>query len=106
MKKLNCNLIEEEDSSQQFGSMPVLEEAKTMVYVTNHNMIISWSVFENFIAVQSLGDENRLAEIQVFCLRENEQFIRQILKNIPANMPAPDYLDKLLGHFQCFFKDQ
>ena len=24
---------------KQFGSMPVLEEAKTMVYVTNHNMI-------------------------------------------------------------------
>ena len=23
----------------QFGSMPVLEEAKTIVYVTNHNMI-------------------------------------------------------------------
>ena len=25
--------------SMQFGSMPVLEEAKTMVYVANHNMI-------------------------------------------------------------------
>ena len=24
---------------EQFGSMPVLEEAKTIVYVTNHSMI-------------------------------------------------------------------
>ena len=27
------------DMNNQFGSMPVLEEAKTMVYVTNRNMI-------------------------------------------------------------------
>ena len=34
--------------SKQFGSMPVLEEAKTMVYVTNHNMItMAMVIFQN-----------------------------------------------------------
>ena len=23
-----------------------------------------------------------------------------------TNIPAPDHLDKLVGHFECFFKDQ
>ena len=34
---------------EQFGSMPVLEEAKTMVYVTNHNMItIAMVIFKTY----------------------------------------------------------
>ena len=35
--------------SMQFGSMPVLEEAKTMVYVTNHNMItMAMTIFKTY----------------------------------------------------------
>ena len=34
---------------KQFGSMPVLEEAKTMVYVTNHNMItMAMAIFKTY----------------------------------------------------------
>ena len=33
----------------QFGSMPVLEEAKTIVYVTNHNMItMAMAIFKTY----------------------------------------------------------
>ena len=36
-------------AGMQFGSMPVLEEAKTIVYVTNHNMItMAMAIFKTY----------------------------------------------------------
>ena len=37
---------------------------------------------------------------QRFEIRENKWFLQQIL----ANIPAPDHLNELLGHLQCFFQ--
>ena len=43
----NCRLSHKR--RKQFGSMPVLEEAKTMVYVTNHNMItMAMAIFKTY----------------------------------------------------------
>ena len=39
---------------------------------------------------------------EMFCLRE----ISNSSTNMITNIPAPDHLDKLLCHLQCFFKDQ
>ena len=44
-------------SSYQFGSMPVLEEAKTMVYVTNHNMITMAMVIFKTYKMADKGEE-------------------------------------------------
>ena len=43
----------------QFGSMPVLEEAKTMVYVTNHNMITMAMVIFKTYKMADKGEERR-----------------------------------------------
>ena len=46
-------------SSYQFGSMPVLEEAKTMVYVTNHNMItMAMAIFKTY-KMADKGEEKK-----------------------------------------------
>ena len=44
---------------QQFGSMPVLEEAKTMVYVTNHNMITMAMVIFKTYKMADKGEEKK-----------------------------------------------
>ena len=43
----------------QFGSMPVLEEAKTMVYVTNHNMITMAMVIFKTYKMADKGEEKK-----------------------------------------------
>ena len=43
----------------QFGSMPVLEEAKTMVYVTNHNMITMAMVIFKTYKMADKGEERK-----------------------------------------------
>ena len=43
----------------QFGSMPVLEEAKTMVYITNHNMITMAMVIFKTYKMADKGEERR-----------------------------------------------
>ena len=51
---------------KQSGSMPVLEEAKTMVYVTDHNMItIAMVIFETF-KMADKGEERVLTKILVY----------------------------------------
>ena len=50
----------------QFGSMPVLEEAKTMVYVTNHNMITMAMVIFKTYKMADEGEERVLTEILVY----------------------------------------
>ena len=51
---------------QQFRSMPVLEEAKTMVYVTNHNMItMAMAIFKTY-KMADKGEERVLTEILVY----------------------------------------
>ena len=50
----------------QFGSMPVLEEAKTMVYVTNHNMITMAMVIFKTYKMADKGEERVLTEILVY----------------------------------------
>ena len=60
-------------------------------------------MFENFIVVHSQEDENRLAEIRDV-LPKRKWVIPP--KNMITNIPAPDNLDKLLCHLQCFFKDR
>ena len=46
--------------------MPVLEEAKTMVYVTNHNMItIAMVIFKTF-KMADKGEERVLTNILVY----------------------------------------
>ena len=51
---------------QQFGSMPVLEEAKTTVYVTNHNMItMAMAIFKTY-KMADKGEERVLTEILVY----------------------------------------
>ena len=46
--------------------MPVFEEAKTMVYVTNHNMItIAMVIFKTF-KMADKGEERVLTNILVF----------------------------------------
>ena len=47
------------DQSYQFGSMPVLEEAKTMVYVTNHNMITMAMVIFKTYKMADKGEERK-----------------------------------------------
>ena len=50
----------------QFGSMPVLEETKTMVYVTNHNMItMTMAIFKTY-KMADKGEERVLTEILVY----------------------------------------
>ena len=44
---------------KQFGSMPVLEEAKTMVYVTNHNMITMAMVIFKTYKMADKGEERK-----------------------------------------------
>ena len=54
-------------TSQQFGSMPVLEEAKTMVYVTNHNMItMAMVIFKTYKMADKRGEERVLTKILVY----------------------------------------
>ena len=49
----------------QFGSMPVLEQAKTMVYVTNHNMItMAIVIFKTYIMADK-GEGRVLTKILV-----------------------------------------
>ena len=48
----------------QFGSMPVLEEAKTMVYVTNQNMITMAMVIFKTYKMAEKREERVLTEIQ------------------------------------------
>ena len=43
----------------QFGSMPVLEEAKTMVYVSNHNMITMAIVIFKTYKMADKGEERK-----------------------------------------------
>ena len=43
----------------QFGSMPVLEEAKTMVYVTNHKMITMAVVIFKTYKMADKGEERK-----------------------------------------------
>ena len=43
----------------QFGSMPVLEEAKTMVYITNHNMITMAMVIFKTYKMADKGEERK-----------------------------------------------
>ena len=45
--------------SQQFGSMPVLEEAKTMAYVTNYNMITMAMVIFKTYKMADKGEERK-----------------------------------------------
>ena len=44
---------------KQFGSMPVLEEAKTMVFVTNHNMITMAMLIFKTYKMADKGEERR-----------------------------------------------
>ena len=46
--------------------MPVLEEAKTMVYVTNHNMITMAMVIFKTYKMADKGEERVLTEILVY----------------------------------------
>ena len=46
--------------------MPVLEEAKTMVYVTNHNMITMAMVIFKTYKMAVKGEERVLTEILVY----------------------------------------
>ena len=46
-------------STKQFGSMPVLEEAKTIVYVTNHNMITMAMVIFKTYKMADKGEEKK-----------------------------------------------
>ena len=46
--------------------MPVLEEAKTMVYVTNHNMIIMAMVIFKTYKMADKGEGRVLTEILVY----------------------------------------
>ena len=48
-----------ESINNQFGSMPVLEEAKTMVYVTNHNMITMAMVIFKTYKMADKGEEKK-----------------------------------------------
>ena len=50
----------------QFGSMPVLEKAKTMVYVTNHNMITMAMAIFKTSKMADKGEERVLTEILVY----------------------------------------
>ena len=51
--------------------MPVLEEAKTMVHVTNHNMITMAMVIFKTNKMADKGEERVLTEILVYsCLIE------------------------------------
>ena len=78
-KRGNCDLFsaigmipscEEVDSlercAKQFGSMLVLEEAKTMVYVTNHNMITMAMVIFKTYKMADKGQERVLTKILVY----------------------------------------
>ena len=62
---------------KQFGSMPVFEEAKTMVYVTNHNMItIAMVIFKTF-KMADKGEERVLTNILVYsCFIESFIWLR------------------------------
>ena len=62
-----CEAREEKSTVRfQFGSMPVLEEAKTMVYVTNHNMItLAMAIFKTY-KMADKGEERVLTEILVY----------------------------------------
>ena len=46
-------------SSKQFGSMSVLEEAKTMVYVTNHNIITMAMVIFKTYKMADKGEDRK-----------------------------------------------
>ena len=46
--------------------MPVLEEAKTMVYVTNHNMITMAMVIFKTFKMADKGEERALTKILVY----------------------------------------
>ena len=48
-----------QETLKQFGSMPVLEEAKTMVYVTNHNMITMAMVIFKTYKMADKGEEGK-----------------------------------------------
>ena len=64
LARQKCN--ETDISLNQFGSMPVLEEAKTMVYVTNHNMITMAMVIFKTYKMADKGEERVLTEILVY----------------------------------------
>ena len=67
-------------------------------------------ILVSVIAVHSQKDENQLAEIGgVLPKRKQPILLTNMIPNITANTytAAPDHLDKLLCHLQCFFfKDQ
>ena len=58
--------------------MPVLEEQKTMVYVTNHNMITMVMVIFKTYKMADKGEEGVLTEIRVYS-RFIEPFICLLL---------------------------
>ena len=78
LKKLNHNLIKEEDSSQCLKILSQYTVKKTKV---------DWQRFEMFWlkGKQTIPSTNT-------CM----------ITNIPANIPALDRLGKLLCHLQCF----
>ena len=60
-------------------------------------------MFENFIPAHSLEDENRLAEIRDVLPGRNQAIpSTRTNKHCCKHIPAPDHLDKLLAHLQCF----
>ena len=74
MKKLIGYLFEEEESSQCLKILSQFTVKKTKIH---------------------------LQRFETFCQRENERFLQQI-KILIINIPAPDHLDELLGHFSFF----
>ena len=78
LKKLNHNLIKEEDSSQCLKILSQYTVKKTKVDCQRFEMF--WLEGKQAIPLTNT------------CM----------ITNIPANIPAPDHLDKLLCHLQCF----
>ena len=59
-------LPSEKQVRKQFGSMPVLEESKTIVYVTNHNVItMAMAIFQTY-KMADKEEERVLTEILVY----------------------------------------
>ena len=59
VRRSNSQVLKANVYVQQFGSMPVLEEAKTMVYVTNHNMITMAMVIFKTYKMADKGEEKK-----------------------------------------------
>ena len=65
IQMVSRGLTSREFCYKQFGSMPVLEEVKTMVYVTNHNMITMAMVIFKTCKMANNGLERVLTKILV-----------------------------------------